>query len=81
MPPVVSSVSPAQGPVSGGTTVVITGTGLTGATAVRFGSANAASYTVNSADQITAVTPAGSTGPVPVHSACHLRFPAPPAGA
>ncbi|MGW2181831.1 IPT/TIG domain-containing protein [Streptomyces sp. NPDC001732] len=64
MPPVVSFISPAQGPVSGGTTVVITGTGLTGATAVRFGAAGAVSYTVVSATQITAVTPAGSTGPV-----------------
>jgi hypothetical protein len=64
MPPVVSSINPAQGPVSGGTTVVITGTGLTGATAVRFGPANAVSYTVTSATQITAVTPAGSIGPV-----------------
>ncbi|MFJ1886745.1 MULTISPECIES: IPT/TIG domain-containing protein [unclassified Streptomyces] len=66
MPPVVSFVNPAQGPVSGGTTVVITGTSLTGATAVRFGAANAAFYTVTSATQITAVTPAGSAGSVPV---------------
>ncbi|MET8565694.1 IPT/TIG domain-containing protein [Streptomyces flaveolus] len=66
MPPVVSSVNPAQGPVSGGTTVIITGSGLTGATAVRFGSVNAPSYTVTSSTQITAVTPAGSLGSVPV---------------
>ncbi|WP_411575149.1 IPT/TIG domain-containing protein [Streptomyces fradiae] len=66
MAPVVSSVTPAQGPVSGGTTVVITGTGLTGATAVRFGPTNAVAYTVNSSTRITAVTPAGSTGAVPV---------------
>ncbi|MEU3657703.1 IPT/TIG domain-containing protein, partial [Streptomyces sp. NPDC032161] len=66
MPPVVSFVNPAQRPVSGGTTVVITGTGLTGATAVRFGAANAVSFTVTSATQITAVTPAGSAGPVAV---------------
>ncbi|WDO07643.1 IPT/TIG domain-containing protein [Streptomyces murinus] len=66
MPSVVNSIAPAQGPVSGGTTVVITGTGLTGATAVRFGSLNAASYSVSSATQITAVTPAGSAGSVPV---------------
>ncbi|GLX51268.1 hypothetical protein Shyhy01_42180 [Streptomyces hygroscopicus subsp. hygroscopicus] len=66
MPPVVNSVDPAQGPVSGGTTVVITGTGFTGATAVRFGSVNAASYSVSSGTQITAVTPAGTAGPVPV---------------
>ncbi|MFF3396193.1 IPT/TIG domain-containing protein [Streptomyces sp. NPDC002669] len=66
MPPVVSFINPAQGPASGGTTVVITGTGLTGATAVRFGTANAVSYTVTSATQITALTPAGSAGPVAV---------------
>ncbi|MGM9438843.1 IPT/TIG domain-containing protein [Streptomyces murinus] len=66
MPPVVNSIAPAQGPVSGGTTVVITGTGLTGATAVRFGSLNASSYSVSSATQITAVSPAGSPGTVPV---------------
>ncbi|MET8765704.1 IPT/TIG domain-containing protein [Streptomyces sp. NPDC004658] len=66
MPPVVSSINPAQGPVSGGTTVIITGTGLTGATAVRFGSVNAASYTVTSSTQISAATPSGSVGPVPV---------------
>ncbi|MFJ7200682.1 MULTISPECIES: IPT/TIG domain-containing protein [unclassified Streptomyces] len=62
--PALTSVSPNQGPASGGTTVTLTGTGLTGATAVNFGS-NAATYTVNSATQITAVAPAG-TGAVPV---------------
>ncbi|WP_340373789.1 IPT/TIG domain-containing protein [Streptomyces sp. SS7] len=66
MPPVVTSVSPTQGPTSGGTTVTITGTSLTGATAVRFGSANASSYTVNSSTRITAVTPPGGAGAVPV---------------
>ncbi|MEU7058630.1 IPT/TIG domain-containing protein [Streptomyces sp. NPDC046197] len=66
MPPVVSSISPAQGPASGGTTVTITGSGLTGATAVRFGSANATTFTVTSSTSITAVTPAGSPGSVAV---------------
>ncbi|MFD6023921.1 IPT/TIG domain-containing protein [Streptomyces griseoluteus] len=65
MPPTLSTVSPAQGPTTGGTAVTLTGTGLTGATAVRFGS-TPASYTVNSATQITAVSPAGSAGPVGV---------------
>ncbi len=49
-----------MGPAAGGTTVIITGTGfkgLHGPSAVRFGPANAASYTVNSPTQITAVTP------------------------
>ncbi|MEU1471779.1 IPT/TIG domain-containing protein [Streptomyces sp. NPDC005761] len=63
--PSLSAVSPNQGPTSGGTGVVLIGTGLTGATAVTFGSIPATSYTVNSATQITAVTPAG-TGAVAV---------------
>jgi hypothetical protein len=58
-------VSPSQGPSAGGTTVVLTGTDFTGATAVSFGATPATSFTVNSATQITAVTPAG-TGAVPV---------------
>ncbi|MFC5956273.1 IPT/TIG domain-containing protein [Streptomyces pratens] len=63
--PALTSVSPNQGPASGGTSVILTGTGLTGATAVTFGGNAATSYTVNSATQITAVAPAG-TGAVPV---------------
>nr|WP_246204072.1 IPT/TIG domain-containing protein [Streptomyces tailanensis] len=39
----VSSVSPNQGPVSGGTTVTVTGTGFTGVPAVRFGTKSATS--------------------------------------
>lgn len=58
--PLLSSIAPDQGPTSGGTTVVLTGSGLTGTTAVTFGSSPAASFTVNSATQITAVTPAGT---------------------
>ncbi|MGO4649772.1 beta strand repeat-containing protein, partial [Nocardia sp. 2YAB30] len=63
--PTLTTVIPNVGPVSGGTTVVLTGTGLTGATAVTFGGTPATSFTVNSATQITAVAPAG-TGTVPV---------------
>lgn len=63
--PTLSSIAPSQGPTAGGTTVVLTGSGLTGATAVTFGSTPATSFTVNSATQITAVSPAG-TGAVPV---------------
>ncbi len=61
-PPSITSVSPASGPVPGGTPVTITGTGFTGASAVKFGAIAAASYTVNNETQITASTPA-STGP------------------
>ncbi|MEV7806904.1 IPT/TIG domain-containing protein [Microbispora sp. NPDC088329] len=60
--PVITSLSPREGPVAGGTTVTITGSGLTGATQVRFG-ALSASYTTNSSTQITATAPAGM-GPV-----------------
>ena len=63
--PTLSSVSPNQGPSSGGTTVTLTGTGFTGATAVRFGTTAAASFIVTSSTQITAVTPPG-TGAVNV---------------
>jgi hypothetical protein len=62
--PVVSSVSPNQGPASGGTTVTVTGTGFTGAVLVRFGS-KSSTFTVNSSTQITAVSPS-NTGTVNV---------------
>ena len=57
--PTVTGISPTSGPVAGGTTVTITGTGFTGATAVMFGTTGATSYTVVSATSITAVSPAG----------------------
>ncbi|QKV93118.1 IPT/TIG domain-containing protein [Streptomyces sp. NA02950] len=58
--PVLTSVVPNQGPAGGGNAVTITGTSLSGATAVRFGATNAASFLVVSATQIIAVAPAGS---------------------
>ncbi|WP_199848700.1 IPT/TIG domain-containing protein, partial [Streptomyces sp. RTd22] len=64
--PVLSAVSPSQGPVSGGNTVTLSGSGFTGATAVQFGSTPAVSFTVGSATQITAVAPTGAAGPVQV---------------
>ena len=63
--PSVVAVTPSTGPASGGTTVTISGTNLSGATAVHFGSAPAASFAVTSASAITAVAPAG-TGTVDV---------------
>ncbi len=61
-PPVVTSLNVSSGPTTGGTTVVITGTGFSGTTTVSFGGTNAASFTVDSATQITAVTASGSAG-------------------
>lgn len=63
-PPIVSSIAVTSGPASGGTSVSITGTGLTGATAVLFGATPAASYVVNSDTSITAVSPVASAGTV-----------------
>lgn len=60
--PVLASIAPAEGPVTGGTTVVLTGSSLTGVQAVRFGAQNAPSFTVDSSTQITAVSPAGPAG-------------------
>ena len=57
--PTVSGVSPTSGPAAGGTSVTITGTNLDSATGVKFGATAAASFTVNSATQITATAPAG----------------------
>ena len=65
--PAVTRVSPATGPGAGGTKVTITGTGLTGATSVTFGSVAAASYTVNAAGtSITAYSPPEAAGAVDV---------------
>jgi len=63
--PTVTSVSPNFGPAAGGTTVTITGTNLAEATAVKFGSTNATSFTVSSPTSISAAAPAG-TGTVDV---------------
>src|SRR5207247_2432084 len=46
--PAVTLVTPTSGTQSGGTAVVIIGSGFTGASAVNFGTAPAASFTVNS---------------------------------
>lgn len=59
-PPTVTSVSPDHGPTTGGTSVVITGADFTGATAVKFGTTDAAGFTVDSGTQITATSPAVS---------------------
>jgi len=64
--PAISSVSPSSGPTTGGTTVILTGSNFTGATAVHFGATSAGVFTVNSATQITVTEPAGSAGTVDI---------------
>jgi IPT/TIG domain/Carboxypeptidase regulatory-like domain/Fibronectin type III domain len=61
--PSVSSISPSLGPPEGGTPVTIQGSDFTGASAVMFGSTPATSFTVDSATEITATSPAGTIGP------------------
>jgi adhesin/invasin len=60
-PPVVTGVSPAYGPTTGGTAVTIVGSGFTGATSVTFGLGGArAKFSVVSDNSISAMAPAGS---------------------
>ncbi|MDI9633621.1 MAG: IPT/TIG domain-containing protein [Methanolinea sp.] len=58
--PAVTNLTPAEGPLEGGTNVTITGSGFTGVTAVRFGSTPAPSYTLVSDSTIFATSPPGS---------------------
>lgn len=58
--PQVTGATPSQGPESGGTSIVLAGSGLTGATTVSFGPAPATDVTVSSDTQITATTPRGN---------------------
>lgn len=65
-PRVVRSVRPARGAQAGGTKVTITGSGFASGATVTFGPDPARKVTVESSTRITAVTPAGTLGPVPV---------------
>lgn len=60
-PPGVSAISPTTGPTSGETNVEITGSGLTGATQVRFGTLVSPSYTVSGDTLVTASAPFAGT--------------------
>jgi len=63
----VTSISPNSGPIAGGTSVTIKGTGFTSGTTVRFDSSNATSVVVVDEATITAVTPAHAAGKVDVN--------------
>ncbi len=59
--PTVTGVDPNSGPVAGGTSVTITGTGFTGTTVVDFGTIAVASFSVNGAGtQITTASPSAA---------------------
>lgn len=62
--PALFGVTPAGGPLTGGTLVTIKGANLTGATAVTIGGVSATNVTVVNSNTITAVTQGGgTTGP------------------
>lgn len=64
--PAVTSVTPSSGGIAGGTSVVLGGTDFTDAVSVVFGATDAASFTVDSDVQITAVSPAHAAGTVQI---------------
>ncbi len=61
-PPSVTSISPASGPATGGTSVTITGTGFLSGATVSIGGTAANGVTVVSGTSITATTPAHAAG-------------------
>jgi peptidoglycan/LPS O-acetylase OafA/YrhL len=65
--PVITRVTPAAGPLAGGTTVTLIGSQLDKVNDVRFGAASAQTFTIVSPSEIWAVAPATShTGRVPI---------------
>ncbi len=64
-PPTVSNLSPASGPIAGGTSVTINGTGFQNGATVTFGGTSVA-VTFNSSTQLTVTSPAHATGAVSV---------------
>ena len=65
-PGTITSVTPLQGSILGGTQITINGTNLAGTTAVKIGGVDCTSLQVLSPTLIKAVTPAGSAGVVPI---------------
>ncbi len=61
-PPTVTSVSPASGPTTGGTTITVTGAGFVSGATVRVNGVTATGVTFLSATQVRAVTPPGTAG-------------------
>jgi hypothetical protein len=60
--PTITSISPTQGPTTGGVTIGVNGAAFTNATQVKFGTVNATSFTVTNDGSLTAVAPALAAG-------------------
>lgn len=63
LPPTVTDVAPDQGPTTGGTEVVVTGFGFTGASGISFGKLAATSFHCSSDTACIAVSPADPSAP------------------
>jgi large repetitive protein len=62
-PPVVITITPSEGVAAGGTTVTVTGSGLFGTTAVKFGSVTGTSISANATGtRLTVKSPPGTLG-------------------
>ena len=64
--PTISTITPISGSSSGGTEVIITGTGFTGTTAVSFGNIAASSFSVVSDTTLGVITPPHVPQTVPI---------------
>ena len=64
--PSIAAISTNNGPLSGGSPIIITGSNFTAATTVNFGATPVDSFTVNSSSQISTVVPAGALGTVDI---------------
>lgn len=64
--PSITNVNPNTGPVAGGTSVTISGTGFTGVTSVTFDGVAGTSLNVSNDTTLTITTPAGTAGQVDV---------------
>jgi len=62
--PVIYSISPSGGPLAGGTPVIITGSGFTGTTDVRFGEISGTGLSIFNDTQLTIITPPHAEGSV-----------------
>jgi hypothetical protein len=64
--PTISGIAPEQGPVSGGTSVVISGSGFVAGTSVTVGGQACASLTLVSQTSAVCTTPPGTAGPATI---------------
>ncbi|MDD4137545.1 MAG: IPT/TIG domain-containing protein [Methanoregula sp.] len=64
--PKITGLSPSGGPITGGTVVIVTGSGFSGTTDVRFGGKSGAGLNIVNDSRLTVTTPPNPEGTVPV---------------